>query len=98
LAAETAKNALPVDRAVDRPTVTFWPLPATGRPPGRPKQTESCLHAVGRPCGRPDHVAASVHVSVHVGRLIRSTGYLVRSTVGVDRPSLAETVLVSKNM
>jgi len=41
LAVDFTKITLPVDRSVNRPTVIFDPLAATGRPPGQPKQTES---------------------------------------------------------
>ena len=67
----------PVDRTQNQRATALW---SVDRSVDR-EQPESNLLSVGRPCGRPAYGAASVHVSVHVGRPLRSTGYLVRSTV-----------------
>ena len=81
-----SRNALPVDR----PTVKFCPLAATGRPP-RSTQTnrELCsqtrsTRTVDRPC------LPNVHRFVHVGRPTRSTDFkpsrLVRRLVDWLKP------------
>jgi len=60
-------NALwPVDRPVDRPSLT---VDRSGRPP----PPESGVLAVGRPPGRPAQVAGQRARFVHVGRPVRST-------------------------
>jgi len=74
-------SVLTVDRPVDRPTVIFWPVGATGRPSGRPRNPESRTLCSGRPYGRPDHCADNVHKSVHVGR-----PYGRPDLAAVDRP------------
>jgi len=60
---------------VDRQRSKIRPLEQTGRPPGRPKNTESRLLCSGRPARSTAHCASSVHKSVHVGRPIRSTDF-----------------------
>ena len=53
LAVGKGKFALPVDRAVDRPTVKFMTVEPTDRPPGRPGlDPESNGSLAGRP--KPD--------------------------------------------
>ena len=65
LVAEKGIFALPVDRPVDRPTVTFFTVEPSGRPPGRPCQIQRAItlwpidrpidraKAHGRPPGQP---------------------------------------------
>ena len=67
-------DRLAVDRPVDRQRSYFWPLGKPGRPPGRPKQTESSALGSGRPPGRPRLCLPDVHKSVHVGQPQGSAG------------------------
>ena len=61
------RNDLPVDQAVDRPTVIFITVvPTVDRPVDRPPPESGAL-SVGRPCGRPAELAGHVHVLVHIG-------------------------------
>jgi len=105
LAVETAKNELPVDRSVDRPTVIFWPLAATGRPIGRPSHIQRATlprRSTARSTVRKQRATCSQSVDRLMGQpactypctsVDRLLGTVDRP---VDRPSLAAAVLVRK--
>ena len=87
LAAEKGQIALPVDRPVDRPTVTFLTVEPNGRSPGRPSpDPESNSSLADRPPGRPELDTES---RLSVRSTARSTGGFSReqSSLAVDRPS-----------
>ena len=84
----------PARSTVQRSIFDRWQL--TVDRPGRPKNPESRIVCSGRPSRSTADCARNVHRFVHVlGRPSRSTGYM-RSTVTVDRTSLAGSKQVRK--
>ena len=103
MAANSVKNELPVDRAVDRPTVTFdrWQLLVDRAVDRTQIQRAAALCTVGRSVDRvqPESNLLGLWVSQRARiRARRSTATVDRLLGTVDRPSLAEPVQVQKNM